>query len=91
MALFGPRVARDPLSAEARALIDAAVAAGRITHIPTGVSGLPEIRPGARLQMNASAFKAQRRRITARQMKFHRAAQAAAEAAARRSDAGQTP
>ncbi len=70
MALFGPRVVRDPLSAEARALIDAAVAAGRITRIPTGVSGLPV----KRLPMKAADCKASHMRIARRKLRFERAA-----------------
>ncbi len=70
MALFGTRVSRAPLSTEARALIDAAVAAGRITHIPAGVSGLPV----KRLPMKAADCKASRMRIARRTLRFERAA-----------------
>ncbi|WP_170563099.1 hypothetical protein [Ruegeria atlantica] len=70
MGVFANWQHRDPLSAEARALIDAAVAAGRITRIPAGCSGLPETRPS----MTAPEYKARRMRIARRHMKFERAA-----------------
>ncbi len=78
MAVFGTRMTRDPLSAEARRLIDAAVAAGRIRHIPEGVSGLPVTR----LPMKAPEHKAQRMRIARRQKRFERAARKAQGGAA---------
>ncbi|WP_420585808.1 hypothetical protein [Ruegeria sp.] len=59
----------DPISHEARRLIDDAVAQGRVRRIPTGVSGLP--LPGTR---TVKEYRASIRRTQARNIRMERAA-----------------